>query len=296
MVKYQLVSLLPKNLQSYILGKLSRLNWPASMAPTLNKAVAKYLAIDLSDAEKNVGDYRSFEELFTRSLKPDARKVSGEICSPCDSNLRQSLPVDRGELLQAKGIHYSIDDLLCLGEKEKREFKPAWYGSFYLAPHHYHRVHAPFSGALHSVRYVPGELWPVNETFVKIVPKLFCRNERVVFELSHKNGGKAYLVMVGALHVGRIKVKEIDTFVTNAFVRQLRPAKTRAFSFSPPRDIEVGDELGTFMLGSSVIVVFDEVFTKNFGFKRVSKSVPVQCGDSLLISRNTGHPPPSSHS
>ncbi len=283
MVKYQIMSLLPKNLQSYVLGKLSRMPLPPPIAPAVNKALVSCLNIDLSDAEKPIGAFNSFEDLFTRALKPGARPVLGEICSPCDSNLRQFLPIQEGQLLQAKGLSYSIDDLLCLGDKEKSAFKPAWYGSFYLAPYHYHRVHAPFSGQLHSIRYVPGELWPVNETFVNLVPKLFCRNERVVFEMEHPSGGKAYVVMVGALHVGRIKVKEIDEFVSNDFSRQIRGAKTRVFSFSPSRDVKVGDEIGTFMLGSSVITVFDDVFAKNFAFKKVSKSVPRKCGDSLLV-------------
>lgn len=284
MVKYQLLSLLPKNLQSYLVGGLSRLNWPSSLAPTMNKALAKALNIDLSDAEKTVADYRSLEELFTRTLKPDARKVVGEVCAPCDSNLRLSLPVEHGQLLQAKGLHYSIDDLLCLNEAEKKEFNPAWYCSFYLAPHHYHRVHSPFKGQLHSARYVPGELWPVNEAFVNIVPRLFCRNERVVFELTHSSGGKAYLVMVGALHVGRIQIKNVESFVSNDWGRQVRPSKTRVFSFSPHREIVAGDELGTFMLGSSVILVFDDILAKTFSFKKVSKPLAMKVGESLLVS------------
>jgi len=284
MMKYQLLSLLPKNLQSYLVGSLSRVTWPSKLAPAINKAAVKCLKIDLSDSEKDIADFHSLEELFTRTLKADARKVLGEMCAPCDSNLRQSLPVENGQVLQAKGIHYSIDDLLCLNESEKKEFHPSWYCSFYLAPHHYHRVHAPFKGQLQSARYVPGELWPVNETFVNIVPRLFCRNERVVFELAHESGGKAYLVMVGALHVGRIQIKDVDSFVSNDWGRQLHSSKTRVFSFSPHREIVAGDELGTFMLGSSVILVFDEILAKTFQFQRVSHPIAVKVGESLLVS------------
>jgi phosphatidylserine decarboxylase len=252
----------------------------------MNRALVKGLKIDLSDSEKQVEDFHSLEDLFTRALKPEARKILGEVCSPCDSLLRQSLPVDRGQLLQAKGLQYSVDDLLCLNENEKKEFNPAWYCSFYLAPHNYHRVHAPFKAQLSSARYVPGELWPVNDVFSKIVPRLFCRNERVVFELKHESGGTAYLVMVGALHVGRIQIKGVDTFVSNDFTRQLKPSKTRVFSFSPCREILPGDELGTFMLGSSVVLVFDKTLTDHFELKKVSKPVEVKLGDSLLVSKN----------
>ena len=284
-MKYQVLSLLPKNLESYVLGKLSRISWPMGVAPAMIKTLARLLNIDLSDAERGVEEYASLEDLFTRTLKPGARTMQGEIWSPCDSNLRQSLPVDRGQLLQAKGLFYSVDDLLCLSEAEKKDFHPAWYSSFYLAPYHYHRVHTPFAGKLHSAKYVPGELWPVNETFVKLVPRLFCRNERVVFELSHQGGGRAYLVMVGALHVGRIRIKDVDSFCSNDFSGQLRQRKNRTFSFSPHRDLSPGDELGTFMLGSTVILVLDEVLAKKFQLKRVNKTTGIRLGESLLVAK-----------
>ncbi len=284
MIKYQLLSLLPKNFQSYCIGSLSRMNWPTSLSPAICKILAKSLKIDLSDAEKSVDQYRSLEDLFTRALKAGARSIQGDMVAPCDSSLRQSLPVESGQLLQAKGLYYNVDELLCLNESEKKDFQPSWFCSFYLAPHNYHRVHSPFKGQLCSARYVPGELWPVNESFVNIVPRLFSRNERVVFELAHANGGKAYLVMVGALHVGRIQINGVDSFQSNDLDRQFRNAKPRVFSFSPYREIEAGDELGTFMLGSSVILVFDETFAKSFRFKKVSKPLATKMGDSLLVS------------
>lgn len=282
MVDYRFLQLLPKNIESYLAGKLSQLRKPVRLVKACNKALVKRFNIDLSDAEKSLEEYDSFEELFSRALKPGARPIKGELCAPSDSILRQSLPVEKGQIIQAKGLKYSVDELLGLSGKNSSDFKPAWYCSFYLAPHNYHRVHAPFSGQMPAARYIPGELWPVNERFVKIVPRLFSRNERVVFELLHPKGGKAFLVMVGALNVGRIKINGVDSFVSNNFERQFKRTRDRLFSFSPSREVHVGDELGTFMLGSSVVLVFDEVFTKNFNFKKITKPTPTRVGDVLV--------------
>lgn len=286
MVRYRVLSLIPKNLQSYLVGKLSRIKWPLGLAPKINGALAKYLNIDLSDSKKSLEQFHSFEDLFTRELKEKAREIEGPICSPCDSILRHLLPIKQGQMIQAKGLNYSVEDLLSLSEVEKESFNLSWYGSFYLAPHNYHRVHTPFSGSMLSARYIPGQLWPVNDAFVNIVPRLFCRNERVVFELEYEGGGRAYLVMVGALHVGRIQIKGVDTFVSNSLDRQLNTNMARTFSFSPPRELQIGDELGTFMLGSTVILVFDDKLAGLFNFSKITQAVKIALGESLLKVSN----------
>lgn len=284
---YPLFYLMPKNLESYVLGKASRLAWPRSLTRALNAFLVKLLKIDMSDAERPVEDYASFEDLFTRSLKKGARPIQGDLCAPCDSYLRYSQPVDRGQAIQAKGLYYSVNDLLFAGGTVDKSFRPSWLCTFYLAPHHYHRVHVPFSGFLHSVLYVPGELWPVNEPFAKVVPRLYCRNERVVFELVHQDGGKAFLVMVGALHVGRMKVNAVNFFETNKLSRQLSFGHPKTFPFSQPRKVSVGDELGMFMLGSSVIMVFDDVLAKRFSFHRISQARPIKMGEKIVNEQTT---------
>ncbi|MBI2603619.1 MAG: phosphatidylserine decarboxylase [Deltaproteobacteria bacterium] len=281
-MRYPLLSLLPKNLESYVLGKASRLAWPRAFTRVMNAALVKLLKIDMSEAAKRLDDYPSFEDLFTRALKEGARPIQGDLCSPCDSILRYSQPIDRGQGIQAKGLYYPVNELLFAGGPVDKTFRPSWLCSFYLAPHHYHRVHAPFSGFLHSVRYVPGELWPVNDTFVKVVPRLFCRNERVVFELTQKDGGKAYLVMVGALNVGRMKVNAVNFFETNNLSRQFSNRGPKNFPFAHPRNMEIGEELGMFMLGSSVIIVFDDILSKRFPFKRISQGLPIKMGEKLI--------------
>lgn len=281
MFKYYLLWLLPKNIESYIFGFLSRVIWPSSLVSLMKSIFAKYSGMDLSEAEKSIESYRSLEELFTRKLKPGLRTFDGEYCCPCDSELRYSVPVEKGQLIQAKGIDYSVSELLKLTEAEEKSFKASWYFSFYLSPKDYHRVHAPFRSKLVSVRYIPGQLWPVNDAFTNMLPKLFCRNERVVFQLEDDKGKKAFLCMVGALNVGRIKIKGLE-FVTNHALRQVCSQKTRTFTFAPHREVNLGEELGTFMLGSTVLLVLEDGFAEGTSFKATRHPIAVKLGESLV--------------
>lgn len=280
MLHYSLLYLVPKNLESYCLGKISRTQLPNWSRSAVNQLVVKALGIDMSEAAKPLSAYTTIEDLFTRGLAADARPISEPFCSPCDGILRYSQLVDRGQGIQAKGLHYSINSLLFDKRDSPPPFDAHWNVSLYLAPHHYHRVHAPFSGKLLSIHYVPGELWPVNEPFVRQIPRLYCRNERVVLELEHESGGRGFLVMVGALNVGRIRVKGFPTFATNSavFAQKAKP-KTRVLRSS--HKVKIGDELATFALGSSVVMVLDQRLTKLFALKRITESQEIRMGNAL---------------
>lgn len=278
---YPFIYLLPKNLESYCFGKISQTRLPKGAAKIINKTLIKLMKIDMSEAEKPVSYYQTFEDIFTRRLKPGSRPTQGEVCSPCDSILRSSQLVDRGQAIQAKGLNYSINKLLFELRKDAPTFDPHWCGSFYLAPHHYHRIHSPISGSLESIHYIPGELWPVNDSFVSKIPRLYCRNERVVLEIKHKSGGKVFLVMVGALNVGRIKINHFSSLITNkpSFGK---PSKARTKVLNSSNMIKIGEELGTFMLGSSVILVFDKILSDIYKFKRIVGAKEIKMGASLL--------------
>ena len=87
----------------------------------------------------------------------------------------------------------------------------------------------PFDGTIEEVTYIPGKLWPVNRWAVPIVPNLFCQNERLVFRLSGSQSEQAYLVMVGALNVGRLCAADWPELLTNPF-RQSLPVKRKRIS------------------------------------------------------------------
>lgn len=282
-MKYRLLSLIPKNLQSYMLGSLTRMRAPSPLGKMLNEKFVSFFNINMAEAEKPLLGYATIEDVFTRKLKDGARPIQGDLCAPCDGVLRISAPLEAGEAVQEKGLTYKIEELLYGNDQSAWDqgFQPYWYSSFYLAPHNYHRVHSPLAGTLKSILYIPGQLWPVNDTFNKIVPKLFCRNERVVFSLSDGQGGKAYLVMIGALHVGRIAVSHEPSLISNALTRQFRKTFPRTIKFVSEKQLEIGEELGTFMLGSSVVVVFDKIMAERFNLKKITTPSPICLGQAF---------------
>lgn len=272
-----IIKVLPKNLLSQAFGTVMGVRLPTPLGVGLNRAIARTLKIDLAEAEHPVGQYASFKELFTRRLKPGSRRWVGPLASPCDGTLTHSDEVLQGAELIVKGMGYSVEQLLCGQDQTLADFNPSWATTIYLAPHNYHRVHMPFKGKLLSIRHIGGNLWPVQNWTLKLVPDLFCRNERVIFELADdESKGKAFLVMVGAMNVGRIIAPDQPDLMTN--VPRGR-AINRFKALSPPVDKALGDELGIFDLGSTVVMVFDDRMCKHY---RVTEGLgPVLAGNPI---------------
>ncbi len=200
--------------------------------------------VDLTDAARsNRADYRSFNDFFTRTLKPGARPFPADdraIACPADGTVSQSGRIESGRLLQAKGVRYSLDSLAGdLGDG----FDGGSFVTVYLAPHNYHRVHTPCAGELTAARAVPGALFSVNAGTEASVPDLFCRNERLVCRLRTPYGD-LLVVLVGAMMVGGIATPWPGP------VSPYRAIETR----EPNVCFEKGDELARFLLGSTVIL------------------------------------------
>jgi len=158
-----------------------------------------------------------------------------------------------------------------------------WFTTIYLAPHNYHRVHCPIDGSLKKIRYFPGKLWPVNPPFLKSIPRLFVKNERLVFEIVVPEGGTVFVVMVGALNVGRMQTPFVPDFFTNSIHRQFGALRQEHNLSILTSGVGIGCELGGFMLGSTVVVVFDDIIASRFQICQTSKSRQIKMGESLLI-------------
>ncbi len=271
---------IPQNLLSYTTGCLARWRLPRPLAKLANKGFAKAFGIDMSEAEEPLTSYSTIEDLFTRKLKSGLRTFNGPVCSPADGYLAWSAPAQEGRAVQVKGLDYDLRELILGNEELDKTLDLAWYQTVYLAPHNYHRVHAPFSGGVTRITHRPGELWPVNNAFVRRVPRLFARNERLVFELNLERGGRAFVVMVGAFNVGRMVTPLAPDLVTNSGSRQLRP-RVSDCRFDQPLAVSIGDEIGTFMLGSTVVVVFDRAAVTGLRLIEAQDNRPVLVGQSL---------------
>lgn len=241
-----LQQLVPQQKLSKVAGRLAASRHPY-VKRTFIRSFAKAYNISLDEYERqSLNAYESFNDFFTRELREDARAIDATangIVSPADGIISQLGQIEDHKLLQAKGRHYDIGQLLADSE-DGSYFADGSFATIYLAPSNYHRVHMPFTGTLTKTRYVPGTLFSVNNTTAANVPDLFARNERLVCMFDTKYG-KAAVVMVGAMIVAGI-----ETVATGKITRT-------DDIFESDHDIQfaAGEELGRFYLGSTAIVV-----------------------------------------
>lgn len=200
--------------------------------------------MDLDEADHGLSHYHSFAELFTRRLKTGARPLDvcpKNVACPVDGRVNAVGLAKRGELLQAKGISYSLSELLAERQLAER-LTGGFYLTVYLRPRDYHRIHAPWDAELVGFRRIPGSLYPVQPVFVRNVPALFARNERVVMTFETRSGVAA-LVCVGAAAVGSVGTPFTEDQLENT-----------AFK---PIPVSKGDEVGVFRLGSTVVLIHE---------------------------------------
>ena len=243
--------LLPKRLLTRLFGAFA--GWRGG--PVTRAAIGRFVAryrVDMSEAaDPRVEAYPTFNEFFTRALRPGARRMADApfIC-PVDGAISQFGPIEQGHIFQAKGHSYSAQALLAGDEALARRFDGGQFATLYLSPRDYHRIHMPCEGALTRMIYVPGDLYSVNPLTARHVPGLFARNERVVclFETAQ---GPMVLVLVGATIVGSMAT------VWHGVVNPPRTGHVRQWRYEPGSVVlRQGQEMGRFLLGSTVVMLF----------------------------------------
>jgi phosphatidylserine decarboxylase len=208
--------------------------------------------VDLAEYEVPETGFETFDAFFTRRLNAGARPLDPELdalLSPADGRLEDAGAIAVGSTLRIKGQTYSVGELLD-DRLAASLYAGGQFAVVYLSPRDYHRVHAPVTGEVRLLRHVGGTLFPVNAIGLQHIPRLFARNERVVVEQATPSHGPIATVMVGAIGVGRISVSFDAQLVTN----DGRTYRERAFPEGQAPRLGRGDELGTFHLGSTVIV------------------------------------------
>ncbi len=266
-----LQQLVPQQKLSKVAGRLAASRHPY-VKRTFIRSFAKAYNISLDEYERqSLNAYESFNDFFTRELKEDARTIDATangIVSPADGIISQLGQIEDHKLLQAKGRHYDVGQLLADSE-DGSYFADGSFATIYLAPSNYHRVHMPFTGTLTKTRYVPGTLFSVNNTTAANVPDLFARNERLVCMFDTKYG-KAAVVMVGAMIVAGI-----ETVATGKIART-----NDIFESDHDMQFAAGEELGRFYLGSTAIVVLPKAAKADWLDSMQANSV-VQMGQLL---------------
>ncbi len=243
--------LLPQHGISALTRALTRVRTPW-FKNLLVRAFLRAFTVDLREAaEPDPLAYPSFNEFFTRALRPGARPVDADpasIASPVDGTVSECGLIEGDTLVQAKGRRYRLGELLA-GQPWAARFAGGAFVTIYLAPHDYHRIHMPLRGRLEAAVFVPGRLFSVNAATTRQVPRLFARNERIL-TLFGTDHGRFALVMVGALNVGSM---------ATVWTGEVAPPARRAVTplAAPALTLEKGAELGRFTMGSTGILLFE---------------------------------------
>ncbi|UYV17282.1 archaetidylserine decarboxylase [Porphyrobacter sp. ULC335] len=244
--------ILPQHALSRFAGSIAASRTPWLRDRLIRRFVAAY-GVDLSEAARGIGQFTSFNDFFTRELKPGARPLADAgqcILSPADGAVSQLGPIAAGRIIQAKGRDYSVAEILGCSAAEAVRFEGGRFMTIYLSPKDYHRVHMPAAGTLQATSYIPGDLYSVNVATAAGVDRLFARNERLSCRFDGPDGHFAS-VMVGAMIVAGI-----DTVWPNAFRTHASAPVHEAFA-GKGHAFAAGDEMGRFYLGSTVVVLFE---------------------------------------
>ena len=243
---------LPHHSVSRLAGKFASSETPWLKDRLIRRFIAAY-DIDMSQAARSVEEFRSFNDFFTRELKPGMRPLADAeqfILSPADGAISQIGQIEQGRIFQAKGREFTATQLLGGDAEAAARFEGGAFATIYLSPRDYHRVHMPASGDLRSTTYVPGELFSVNQVTAENVDGLFARNERLACLFDGPDGSFAS-VMVGAMIVAGIETVWSGRVEAHA-------SKLVQEEFAPhAHQLKAGDEMGRFFLGSTVVMLFE---------------------------------------
>ena len=243
--------LMPKRAMTVFGGKVASARAGALTTMIIRWFVGHY-GVDMSEAiDPDIRNYRSFNEFFTRSIRSEARPIApADLICPIDGSISQFGRIERDQVFQAKGHAYSTTALVGGDEALAARFQEGSFVTLYLSPKDYHRVHMPCDGRLVRMIHVPGELFSVNPVTARGVPGLFARNERVVC-VFESDRGPFVLALVGATLVGSMAT------VWHGVVTPPRPGELREWRYADrPVGLRKGDEMGRFLLGSTVVMLF----------------------------------------
>ena len=253
--------LLPKLLLTTFAGWVAGKKGGKLTTALIRWFVGRY-QVNMAEAlNHDISSYTTFNAFFTRALKPDARPLaSADLICPVDGAISQFGKIELDQIFQAKGHRFSTKALVGGDADLAGQFQNGSFATLYLSPKDYHRIHMPCDGRLKRMIYVPGDLFSVNPTTARGVPDLFARNERVVCVFDSAQG-PFVLTLVGATIVGSMAT------VWHGVVNPPRSTSVREWRYDDQHLVfKQGDEMGRFLLGSTVVMLFPENRAKRLTF------------------------------
>jgi phosphatidylserine decarboxylase len=274
--------LLPKQLLTILAGRFASQARGSTTTSVIAWFVKKY-QVNMAEAlNSDISSYATFNDFFTRALKPGARPLTNaELICPVDGAISQFGDIKQNQIFQAKGHSYSTTALVGGDTTLAAQFKNGSFATLYLSPKDYHRIHMPCDGRLTRMIHVPGDLFSVNPTTARGVPSLFARNERVVCVFNNDKG-LFVLVLVGATIVGSMAT------VWHGQINPPRSADIREWRYDDKLiSLKQGDEMGRFMLGSTVVMLFPENRSQELVFNPIwMPSGAVQLGQTMCQKKS----------
>ena len=179
-------------------------------------------------------DYSSFNDFFTRKIKPDSRPVPEDLdvlISPCDC-LATVYPIQENTTFSIKNTEYTLRSLLRSPRLAKR-FRSGYAYLLRLTVEDYHRYLYSVSGKQSKNYHIDGTFHTVNPIANDYLP-IYKENTREYTVIHSKEFGDVLQMEVGALLVGKISNHKQTTVVTR------------------------GEEKGFFEYGGSTIVVLTQ--------------------------------------
>lgn len=230
------------------------------------RKIKKYIAkngIDMSEYIEQ--DYKSFNDFFTRKIKPELRPFDfapQALCSPCDGKV-SAYKIDDELKFNVKGFDYTVETLLQNAELAKK-YRGGLCIVFRLCVTDYHRYFFFDGGSARDNTFIKGRLHTVQPVALER-RRVFTENCREYTVLDTDNFGTAVQVEVGAMMVGRI----VNAVKDGRFER--------------------GQEKGMFEFGGSTVIlllekdraVIDDEFFENTA---ADCETVVKCGEKIGYS------------
>jgi phosphatidylserine decarboxylase len=268
--------IVPQHLLSRCTGFLAELRQPIWLKNWAIGLFMRHFGVNMNEAEEPDHErYANFNEFFTRPLKEGVRPIAdADIVCPADGAISQLGDIREGLCFQAKGKYFSTEELLAGDGARAARFAGGRFATIYLSPRDYHRVHMPVSGRLSATSYIPGKLFSVNGTTADNVDRLFARNERLVCYFETERGPMA-MVLVGAMIVAGIET----VWSGQVAPPPKHPLVTDYREPPAPVELDKGQEMGRFKLGSTVILLFPKdsmAWDEGYG-----ADSPTRLGESL---------------
>ncbi len=249
-----LFKIIPKGFISRLFGIITDVKLPGFILTSIIDRFCAGYDVKKEEILYPEQGFMTFNAFFTRNLKDGIHKVDSEngiIVSPVDAKISSYGNIEKGSLLQAKGIRYQLGDLI--PSEISNKFQNGSYITLYLSPGDYHHIHTPVDGDIIGFFAIPGKLFPVKEFMVNGLDNLFSKNERMICYLKNDKG-LAAVCMIGAMNVGRISLSFSDLETNKVFRRQ----KEFFYPTDLQSSVQKGERIGTFNLGSTVILLFQK--------------------------------------